>query len=179
MGFSDDVLDSSTVKMELRHGVRSRIKRIMGTPEAKRVKMLWNYELEKKIEESKWTDTDDLVTDDEDVKISASDLKKPSVIGDKFSLPDSVHYKPWKFSSNKEEATTTFNNGKTEIVFSDESFEKIVKAINDEKKAFVVKDTEDTKWVFTTNEEGGMFVVQQGKTDKLFITPLDIENLLK
>jgi hypothetical protein len=176
LGFSEDVLENSTVKMELRHGVRSRVKRIMGTPEAKRVKMLWAYDLEKKLEESRWTDEDTLASEVED--LSASDLK-PKEVTKKFELPDSVHYKPWTFTTDKDANETTFDNGKVTIVFSDESFEKIVKSINDEKKAFVVKDTSDTKWVFTQNEIGGLYVVQQGKTDKKFLTPLDIENMLK
>ena len=49
LGFSNDILDNSSVKMELRHAVRARVKRVMCTPEAKRVKMLWPYELEKKL----------------------------------------------------------------------------------------------------------------------------------
>ena len=174
LGFSNDILDNSSVKMELRHAVRARVKRVMCTPEAKRVKMLWPYELEKKLKESQWTD--DTVDEDEDLTIA--DLKKPSIVSKKFELPDSINYKPWKFSID-DSNNVSFNNGKLSIEFDDESFDKIVKSINDEKKAFVVKDTSDIKWVFTQNEIGGLFVVQQGKTDKMFLTPLDVENMLK
>jgi hypothetical protein len=179
MGFTEEVLDNSTVKMELRHNVRSRIKRIMTTPEAKRVKMLWSYELEKAIEEAQWTDTESLANDELE-GLSDTDLKKGSVVKNKFSLPDSIDYKPWKFNKDKELGNTSFDNGEVVITFNAESIEKIVKAVNDEKKAFVVKDTNDIKWVFTQNSEvGGIFVVQQGKTSKQFLTPLDIEHLLK
>jgi hypothetical protein len=169
LGFSKDVLDSAVLKMELRQQVRATIKRRMTTSEAKRVKMLWSYSVDEKISESKWTD-------ESEENIDTKKMKSSEII-DAFDLPDSIKYKPWKFT--KLDDAIEFKTKEDLITFSEIQFDKIVKALKTEKKAFVALDSEEQKWVFTSNESGGIFIVKKGTTDKLFMSPSDIDNMFK